>query len=465
MDDFTDLEVRVERDGVSLRLREREFRGAHGLGARAELDALRDAGPDKYGVALFKALFADEETEAGYREAVGESNERATRWRMRLNVEDSALHDLWWEALRDEHAPYRKFATDRFTPLSRYLPRPLRTNPAPADTLRVLAVVSNPTDLGSARWPGLAPLEPELERETLDQAFENLRVECEVLDGRASESALRARLRSPNGPHVLHLVAHGWRSPDGTGVLLLEGEDGTAAPVDERRLGDLVSGLGDSPLRLVVLASCQSAVRSQADPFMGLAPRLVEFGMPAVVAMQDRVAMGSARRFSKIFYDSLADPGRANGMVDVAMNDARDELNFTFGDNTWDWAIPVLFLRGEGRVFDLGGERNGGAPALGSVLSPVVGAGVEAGAGPARAAVDPGLRMRLFADLVGRSLEPHRTVAYLVLGEELSPELEAAEAEVRARELMRRCEAAGQLVALDALLRSWAGMRESAVRR
>ena len=43
----------------------------------------------------------------------------------------------------------------------------------------------------------------------------------------------------------------------------------------------------DSPLRLVFLASCQTATTSPADAFRGLAPQLIHAGVPAVLAMQD----------------------------------------------------------------------------------------------------------------------------------------------------------------------------------
>ncbi|HEX8743566.1 MAG TPA: CHAT domain-containing protein [Thermoleophilaceae bacterium] len=450
MGGFADLEVRIERDEVSFRIDGRDYSGPHGLSSRASIDALWDAGPAAYGTALFRATFGDGLPEEGYRAAVAASDADATHWRVRLNLCDPALHDIWWEALRDERLPHRKFATDRFTPLSRYLPLPAARAPVRAAPLRVLVAISSPADLGS-RWPGLDPLDEELERHTLERAFAGLDVDWEVLTEPASLAALRRRLRDEEF-HVLHVVGHGWRTPDGRGALLLEDDDQSGDPVAEERLGELVSGLGDSPLRLVVLASCHGASRSRTDPFMGLAPRLVEYGMPAVVAMQDRVSTDSARRFSQLFYDSLADPARANGMVDVAMNDARDELYYAREDG-WDWAIPVLFLRGEGRVFELPAPAPAAPAAAGPLLSPVVGATAPPAVGSALGAVDAGLRMRLFGDLAALPVERLRTIAYFVLGEQ-PPELEDALAEVRARELLRRCEAGGRLGDLEHVLRS-----------
>ena len=44
-------------------------------------------------------------------------------------------------------------------------------------------------------------------------------------------------------------------------------------------------------------------------------------------------------------------------MVDVAINDARDSLFFRSPEDVWDWAIPVLFMRGDGMLF-APGERS-----------------------------------------------------------------------------------------------------------
>ena len=71
----------------------------------------------------------------------------------------------------------------------------------------------------------------------------------------------------------------------------------------KRQLAD--SDTRDDPnrLRLVFLASCESAARDTSNAFRGLAPCAGgSAGVPAVVAMQDRVAIGAARAFSGTFY-------------------------------------------------------------------------------------------------------------------------------------------------------------------
>src|SRR5439155_25654381 len=94
----------------------------------------------------------------------------------------------------------------------------------------------------------------------------------------------------------------------------------------------------DDKLRLVHLSSCQTAVRSPADAFRGLAPRLVAAGVPAVIAMQDVVPVAVAHAFSRTFYRELLD----HGEVDRACNMARSSL-LTAGMR--GAAIPALFMR------------------------------------------------------------------------------------------------------------------------
>ena len=91
-------------------------------------------------------------------------------------------------------------------------------------------------------------------------------------------------------------------------------------------------------LRLVFLACCQSATRSPADAFRGLGPALVAAGVPAVVAMQEPVALETARSFAATFYGRLA----RHGFADLAANEARSAL---LAAGLPGAAVPVAFLR------------------------------------------------------------------------------------------------------------------------
>jgi hypothetical protein len=94
----------------------------------------------------------------------------------------------------------------------------------------------------------------------------------------------------------------------------------------------------DHRRELVVLAACQSATQSLREVFTGLGPRLVQIGVPAVVAMHADITMLTARQFAATFYRQLL----AHGTVDLALNEARSTL---ITNERFDAAVPVLFMR------------------------------------------------------------------------------------------------------------------------
>lgn len=104
-----------------------------------------------------------------------------------------------------------------------------------------------------------------------------------------------------------------------------------------RQLAD-TTARRDDKLRLVFLASCETATGSTMAAFRSLAAQLVNAGVPAVAAMQGQVKMGTARQFTQTFYRQLL----KHGLVDLAANEARSAI-MTAG--LPGAAIPVLFLR------------------------------------------------------------------------------------------------------------------------
>jgi CHAT domain-containing protein len=107
---------------------------------------------------------------------------------------------------------------------------------------------------------------------------------------------------------------------------------------EAEELGNLLS---DSPVKLVILNSCEGAVAAQTDAFVGIAQNLVGAGVPAVVAMQYPIYDQSALLFSKIFYSSFI----KNYSIDEAVTSARLHISRRIGLSKQDWATPVLFMR------------------------------------------------------------------------------------------------------------------------
>lgn len=342
---------------------------------------------EAYGLALFNALFpAGGDLRRAYDKATGQAEAVSNgRLRVRLWVDDRAvaLHALAWERLYHWHKGQAvPLAASALTPFSRYTSLETR-EPAPiAETpIRMLVAVSNPLNLPG----GLAPANLEVEVENLRRALSDLRregkLEVTLMPGRTGLTpGLRTRLEAEGyhiaeGPtnlfniaphlpkcHIFHFIGHGLfrrgtAEVEGQAALLLEKADGDRQLVKDEDIMAMFAALGTLP-HLTFLVACESASRdaAAASPFVGLGPKLVQAGVPAVVAMQEQVPIDLARAFAGEFYARLAE----HGEVDRALNQARLQV---FDAKRTEWAIPVLFMRmRHGRLF---GAEDEEAPAPG----------------------------------------------------------------------------------------------------
>jgi formylglycine-generating enzyme required for sulfatase activity len=343
---YADLEIRIlarETPGYPVEISvpgEQEFPRGY---LRPEfLPWVPSASPGDDGRRLFNWLLADDRLKKAWAEARGRHPQR--RVRLRLDPTAPELHTLPWELLReagDETAP-QDLAAGVATPFSRYLAgRQLRARPVAKRPIKVLVAIAAPENLAEF---GLAPIEPEAEWSLLQEATADLEIELVALPQPCTLSAIEAGLKE--GFHILHLVGHGQYS-DGKGQakLYLADGDNRVALVGER---DFAAMLGrqwseaqarqDDGLRLVFLASCQTASISSADAFRGFGPALIQHGVPAVVAMQDLIPVETARVFSQVFYRQLL----AHGLVDLAGNEARSALLTAKLPGS---SIPVLYSR------------------------------------------------------------------------------------------------------------------------
>ncbi len=285
------------------------------------------------GQRLFDALLADSALRSAWNQARGQAPQR--RIRLRIDPEAAELHTLPWELLQEEAT---LLSANAATPFSRYLPASRPWGGAVQERpIRVLAVLSNPNDLEELY--NLARLDLDQERSILEKAFFTLdqdEIQLDLLEPPATLERLEEALHK--GYHILHYVGHGvFNKRKDQAALYLQDAEGDAQVVSDQDLIGMLARQRARP-RLIFLAACQTATRSTADAFAGLAPRLVAAGAPAVVAMQDFVAVKTAHKLSLAFYRRLAE----HGMVDCAMNEARSTL-LTAGRP--DAAVPVLLMR------------------------------------------------------------------------------------------------------------------------
>jgi hypothetical protein len=328
-----------------------------------------------YGEILSAALFS-RPIQRAYDQAFSRARERcAGRMRLRLQIDPDAseLQALRWErlTLRQEGrttpaAVAMQTPFSRYTALEQERPAPLSERP-----IQMLIAVANPQGLEDWRLP---PVDVEREVSSLWEGLASLaspaNLTISVLPGRSGLSTRLVEALQERGGrrvagmtgiavlsdlmrqfHVVHLIAHGSFRPGPSGSpgstrLFLEAPDGAPDLVTDDELASRWGAAAPLP-RLVYLAACESAVRgdSTTQAFVGLGPKLVAAGVPAVVAMQDQVPMDASTALTRRFFESLL----LHGVVDQALNEARWLL---YERRSLDWSIPVLYMRlEEGRLF------------------------------------------------------------------------------------------------------------------
>ncbi|MEA3338156.1 MAG: CHAT domain-containing protein [Chloroflexota bacterium] len=293
--------------------------------------------PAEYGRLLYEHLFSGQ-LSFHYGGALSASGERGVQLRLDLDPETPELHAVPWERIYQPSALGQiPLAAAPNTFFSRYLSTGAAWGlPLGAGALRTLIVVSSPYPQGHEMY---VDRDAELAAITgvLDEFPQN--VTYEFLDGPVTLKRITDRLA--DGFDILHYTGHGfWDSDEQMSYLILEDPvDGGVQPsgVSRKELLDRLRLLDKLP-RLIVLAACESAQQATRDGLLGLGPALVDAGCPAVIAMQEPVEVEIARRFGQAFYSELLQ----HGFVDQAVNRARRVL---FDASSWQWAVPVLFMR------------------------------------------------------------------------------------------------------------------------
>lgn len=287
---------------------------------------------------LFAELFSGP-VGALYRSSLALARDRGSRLRLRLRLEAPEVAALPWEYLHDPDEDQFP-ALSPETALLRFLPLRLPARPTPVTPpLRLLVVISHPA--------GVVPLDVAQEtailQEALDEPIRQKRVELHILE-EATVAAINQAMRTVQ-PHIFHFIGHGLFDGD-RAFVVLEGEDGQAAPLDELTFREFFAGCKET--RIAFLNACQSATTSSTRPLAGLAPNLLQRNLSAVIAMQYPITDRAALVFSREFYREMA----AGRPVDVAVAAARKGVFMEMGGDAPDWGIPVLFLRAkDGEIF------------------------------------------------------------------------------------------------------------------
>lgn len=311
--------------------------------ASFEFDTLRaaESDNDEYGRALSRMLFESAAVKSRFEMAFADSSKSGTPLNLRLYIDASAanLNAIRWELLRHPSLDVHLTASERiyfsrFVTTSKWNSVKRRAK----SRFRALIAVSNPGDLEDFD-SNLKPIPVESLVPAARAALVPFAPDAigAAPDDYLTRSALIDRLREGPGYDILYLVCHGSLKA-GIPKLYFQGTSGETAELSG---DDFVRDLANlkSPPRLIVLASCESGARDGKFAESALAPRLAaEAGIPAILAMQAKVAIATADLIMPVFFNELVKDGQA----DRAMAVARGTAIRAGARDAW---VPALYSR------------------------------------------------------------------------------------------------------------------------
>jgi hypothetical protein len=312
----------------------------------ARLDAPRFPGVEtltRVGGDLFERLLREDLRDLWLMARAESEDLAAAPLRLRLLLHPPAVAALPWESLYDRRRQ-QAIGADPALALVRVANRVGyvgRARPLEARLpLKILvAAVDDPGGIDS-----------RAEVDRIEESLAGLiphKIQLVRLAGRFDIHTLRRHLHDKD-PDVLHLITHG--DPDG---LLLWSAEGEPELVSGSQFQAMLRQI--SSLKLVFLNACLAGQPDGRRPFADVAGRLLQTGLPAVIAMQFEIADRSAASFAGFLYEALVS-GDCPGAVDRAVNIARSNL-YISAPHRLDYITPVLWLNTEdGIIFQLAAQ-------------------------------------------------------------------------------------------------------------
>ncbi len=358
------VSIIVGKDTVTLKYDGKEYHSPNRIN---DLELNKTSSALRYGEILFEGIIHGEKSAAGLSEATTSQGFNQARidtnrqfpLEIQFDPNNLDLYRYKWEYLvySGDDEP---LAVSESTPLYRKLhgfERSMRVETRP---LRILVIIASPSALGQ---PGnsylekLARIDVPTELDIFKAALAGMKqrgIEYTILDGTdkpVTPNTIQEELEK--GYHIVHLLSHGVFIKDNFTnthkyFLIMDHDDQDAPFVSSSEL-KLTLLTNKEDLRLVILASCQSAGEGTVDVIQGLGPQLVKAGIPAMIAIQGAFPISTAQRFTQHFYDDLL----RSGQVDRAMAATRRAIYHADQRENGDWGLPVLLMSTEdGCLFD-----------------------------------------------------------------------------------------------------------------
>lgn len=314
--------------------------------------------------------------------AQGVAQNRREALRLRLGLKGSELPRLPWEVMYGTDVPVerlrqpgsitsapRPLATGTRLIFSRYqsgtrlVEEGLPILPQPNQPLRILMVVSAPTDQEHLKlYREVKQMQQELlshPSSRTESGYESApEIELKILNQPGREQLTQALEQGQF--QALHYAGHSDLSAAGGSLYLVNNRTG----LTEVLTGDDLAGLlVNNGVRLVVFNSCRGSYSVTSDPNTGrdrnLAEALVSRGIPAVLAMAEQIPDNVALYLTGLFYRNL----KLGFPIDLSLNRARQGLISAYGSHQFYWALPVLYLHPEFDGYLMAGDHSRDNPA------------------------------------------------------------------------------------------------------
>jgi hypothetical protein len=294
------------------------------------------------GQALYDGIFQGRLRDS-WLAALGVAQNRRQPLRLRLGFKDSRVQRLPWELLYGDDRP---LATGLDVTLCRYyqgqaiadlatMP-PLATAQVP---IRVLVVVSAPNDQERlALRQEVQALAESLDAPQIETC--PLTLDLTILEQPGRPELVQA-LEQGNF-QMFHYAGHSDTGDTGGDLYLVNRQTGLS---DWLSGADLAGLLVNNGIRLAVFNSCRGGYTPQDDAQAGwrdqnLVQALVHRGVPAVIAMADRISDDVALTFTQLLYRNL----HQGHPIDLCLSRVRQGLRSAYGGQPV-WTLPLLYLR------------------------------------------------------------------------------------------------------------------------
>jgi hypothetical protein len=302
--------------------------------------------------------------------------------RLRMVIREPRLAQLPWEfaylQMHTGEKDRRHFlALNPQVSLVRHEALMMRHRPLTGATPERLRLVAAMADVEGYPRLNLARERQVIEEALRDWGVAGVTIAWEPFIEDATYDALMVALRK--GCDLFHFAGHGvfeqnaidpqTGAPIGAGSIVLEKDKETKEP-HLLAAGELALLLQNARVRVAVFGACESGRRDGLSAWTGVAPAIVERGVPAVVAMQYEVLDDHAVAFSRMFYASLA----AGLSVDEAVSAGRLAMLGASTENNVEWGVPVLYMRSpDGIIFpELAARKSETATAIRRVVQQTI---------------------------------------------------------------------------------------------